>query len=304
MAYSQSGLIEATDYNNRATNINNIWGTGSGSNGYGQTSTILVTNKANTDLVSATEWASLVNRLESITQHQTAVTSGISAPTSGSTVTFLSTLDTKLAAIITNKLSVGSRGTTATPGVQMTSATAWTTSAIKEFSVTFGDINMVRYWFNAGGLLNSYCSVISPTTTKASDWNTFLTNQVGTITLGSNFCSRSGTGGDTLTLNTSVGYYSLTTTYQTLFNIGSTSVTADYGNNYATIEAKIGGALGTTNSNIVYIKFTLYDTAGDIVLDTVSGITLCYTGVTNPETTYLTQSWGTPTFTTVTNTQS
>lgn len=303
MAYSQSGLIEATDYNNRATNINNIWGTGSGSNGYGQSTTI--SSVAASATVSATEWATLVNRLESITFHQSGATSAISAPTSGSTITFLSTLDTKLAAIITNKLAtlVG-RGTAVAPSLTASLATSWYTTSVKEAYWTFSSTDTVRYYFNAGGLITSYVSIAGGGTTKATDWNSFLTNQVGTITLGSNFCSRSGTGGDTLTQNTSVGYYNLTTTYQTLFSIGSTSVTADYGNNYATVEAKLGGALGAAGSNVVYIKYTLYDTAGDLYLDQVSGTTALYCGYTPPETTYLTSTWGTPSITAGTNTQS
>ena len=37
MTYSTGGLIEATDYNTFATNLNAIWSTGSGDSGWGQT---------------------------------------------------------------------------------------------------------------------------------------------------------------------------------------------------------------------------------------------------------------------------
>jgi hypothetical protein len=301
MTYSSGGLIQATDYNTRASNINDIWGVGSGSNGYGQSTTLSTVASAGT--VTATQWATLVNRLESITQHQTGVTTGISAPTSGSTVTFLSTLDTKLAAIVTNKFSAATRGSLV-GGSGSISSFAWTTSCTREYYWTFSDLNTVRYFFNAGGLLNMYMRVLSGTTTKSTDWDSFLTNQIGTISLGSNLCSRTGTGGDNLTQNTSTGYYNLTSTYQTLFNIGSTSATADYGNNYAVIEAKLGGALGGAGSNVVYMRFTLYDIAADIINDTVDGTTGSYNSYTPPETTYLTNTWGTPTVTAGTLSQS
>jgi hypothetical protein len=305
MAYSSGGLIQATDYNSRVTNINDIWGTGSGSNGYGQ-STTLSTVTGGTTTVSATQWATLIARLDSMRTHQSGSGSGITQPTAGNVVTYLSAVDTQLASIVTNKLAAATRGTATLIGnPQMTSATTWQTTATKEYYTTVGaSADTVRYYFNAGGQLYCYLTLTGGGTTKATDWNTFLTTTVGTITLGSNYCSRSGTGGDNLTQNTSVGFHNLTTTYQTLFNIGSTSATADYGLNSCLIEAKLGGAIGAASSNLVYFKFTLTDTAADSFNDTIIGTVNVFSGRTAPEVVNLTDSWGTLTATTVTNTQS
>ena len=202
MAYSAGGLIEATDYNNRAANVNAIWGVGSGSNGYGQGTTL--SNVSATSTVAATNWASLIARIDSMRAHQSGASSGITQPSAGNTITFLSTLDTQITTTITNKLSTNARGTAVPTGLGnpgMSNATSWTTSATKEFTVTFTSTDTVRYYFNSGGLLTFYLSITSGTTSKATDWANFLTNQVGTITLGSNFCSRTGTGGDNLTQN-------------------------------------------------------------------------------------------------------
>lgn len=305
MAYSSGGLIEATDYNTRAANVNAIWGVGAGSNGYGQTTTL--SNVAAGGTVTATNWASLIARLDSMRQHQSAATSGITQPSAGNTVTYLATLDTQISTIVTNKLATAARGTALPTGLGnpvMSNATAWTSSSTKEFSVTLSDTNTVRYFFNAGGLITFYLRVASPSTSKATDWNTFLTNTVGTITLGSNFCSRTGTGGDNLTQNTSIGYHNLTTSYQTLFAIGSTSGTADYGANSITIAAKVRGALYGASSNIVDIRAILTDAAADSFNDTVSGTVQLFAGYTPPGTTYLANVWGTPTAATITNTQS
>jgi len=305
MAYSSGGLIQATDYNSRVTNINDIWGTGSGSNGYGQ-STTLSTVTGGTTTVSATQWATLIARLDSMRTHQSGSGSGITQPTAGGVVTYLSTVDTQLASIVTNKLTAATRGTATLIGnPQMSSATTWQTTATKEYYTTVGSSSdTVRYYFNAGGQLYCYLTLTGGGTTKATDWNTFLTTTVGTITLGSNYCSRSGTGGDNLTQNTSTGFHNLTTTYQTLFNIGSTSATADYGANSILIEAKLGGAIGAASSNLVYFKVTLTDAAADSFNDTIIGTVNMYAGYTPPEVVNLTNTWGTPTATTVTNTQS
>jgi len=306
MAYSSGGLIEATDYNTRAVNVNAIWGVGAGSNGYGQSTTLSNVSVAGT--VTATNWASLIARIDSMRNHQSGAASGLTQPSAGDTITFLSTLDANVTNIITNKLSTNNtRGTALPTGIgnpQLSNATAWVTSATKEFTVTFSSTNTVRYFFNSGGLITFYLTNTSASTTKGTDWGTFLTNQVGTITLGSNFCSRTGTGGDNLTQNTSTGYHNLTTTYQTLFAIGSTSATADYGNNSITIEAKVNGALYGASSNVVQFRVILTDAATDVTNDNVTGTLGLYVGYTPPETTYLANTWGTPTGGTVTNTQS
>ena len=63
MAYSSGGLIQATDYNGFASttasaNVNDIWSTGAGDKGWGQ-SALSTVSAAGT--VTATNWASLVN---------------------------------------------------------------------------------------------------------------------------------------------------------------------------------------------------------------------------------------------------
>lgn len=305
MAYSSGGLIEATDYNNRAANVNAIWGTGAGSNGYGQSTTL--SNVAAGGTVTATNWASLIARIDSMKNHQSGSASGLTQPSAGNTIAFISTLDANISGIITNKLTTSTRGTALPTGLgnpQISNATAWVTSAVKEFTVTFSSTDTVRYFFNSGGLITFYLTNTGASTTKGTDWGTFLTNQVGTISLGSNFCSRTGTGGDNLTQNTGTGYHNLTTSYQTLFAIGSTSATADYGANYITIEAKVNGALYGASSNIVSFRCTLTDAATDTFNDNVTGTLALYAGYTPPETTYLSNVWGTPTSATVTNTQS
>ena len=313
MAYSSGGLIEATDYNNRANTVNSIWGTGSGSNGYGQSTTLSTVSAAGT--VAATNWATLVTRLDSIRNHQSGTTSGITGPSAGGVITYLSAIDTQLTTIQTNKFATNNiRGTAVPTGLgnpALTNSTTWTTSSTKEFSITFSSTDTIRYFFNAGGLITFYFTQATGGTTKSTDWNTFYTNTIGTIAFGSNFCSRTGTGGDqgsatpggSPTLNTSVGFHNLTASYQTLFAIGSTSATADYGNNYMTIEAKVGGALYGTSSNVLYFRCISYDAAADTFNDTITGANAVYVGYQPPETTYLSNVWSATAAASVTNTQ-
>ena len=82
MTISSGGLIQATDYNtfvgtspSATTNtINTVWAVGSGSAGYGQTALSQVSSAGT---VTATQWASLINTLNSILTHQSGSGSGI-----------------------------------------------------------------------------------------------------------------------------------------------------------------------------------------------------------------------------------
>ena len=301
MTYSQSGLIESTDYNTRAANVNALWGAGSGSNGYGQSTTL--SNVSVSGTVSAANWASLVARVDSMRNHQSAISSGITQPSAGDTVTFLTTLDTQVTTLVTNKLQAATNSVSAAVG-NVANTTAWSTSATKEFTITFANTDAVRYFFNAGGKIETYARVASGSTTKATDWNTFLTNTVGTVSIGPNFTARSGTGGDNISIASSTGYHNLTTTSTTIANVGSTSATADYGVNYARVQANVGGALYGASSNVVYVRWVLTDLAADLFNDTVAGNTQVFANVVPPETTYLANTWGAVTFGTTVNTQS
>lgn len=312
MAYSQGGTIAAADYNTRAADINNIWATGSGANGYGQASALSSLSVGGTvaagttstnpqiyaNAVSATNWAGLISRIDAIKLHQSGAASGLSQPTAGSTITFLSTLDANITACVTNKLTVNSRGTGVTVGnPQISNATAWAGVNTKEVMFNFTSTDTVRYFFNAGGYISMSCQQTGGSTSKYVYWNAFLANVIGTFYIASNFCGRSGTGGTATVSNTGVGYWNLTTTYQRLFLIYQAYGIADYNANYVDIYAKI------TAANQVSLICYMVDNATDTFNDNVDGTNATYTSYVPPETTYLANTWGAVTNTTITNTQ-
>ena len=105
MAYSSGGLIQATDYNGFASSVNTLWGTGSGNYGYGQSSTVPTVN-ATTDTVTATQWATMIARMQSMQQHQANNTTGVPGqPTAGSIITYLSTVSTCISTINFSSIS-------------------------------------------------------------------------------------------------------------------------------------------------------------------------------------------------------
>jgi len=90
MSYSQGGTIEATDYNGFAASVNAVWGSGTGDSGYGQTSTLSTVAAGNT--VTATQWATLIARLDSMRNHQAGTASGITQPTAGDLISYISNI--------------------------------------------------------------------------------------------------------------------------------------------------------------------------------------------------------------------
>ena len=112
MTYSSGGLIQAADYNGFASRINTIWGVGSGSSGYGQSTTLNSSIAGGSSVnIASTEWAAAISRINTMKGHQSAASYSPTAPTSGGIITYLSDFNTALSAIETNKNVFAANGT-------------------------------------------------------------------------------------------------------------------------------------------------------------------------------------------------
>ena len=325
MAYSQSGLIEPADYNNflnGSNQLNRVWGTGSGNAGYGQTALSTVSAGG---LVTATQWATLINTLNSILTHQSGSGSGISAVTSGQTVNYLSTLSTNINTAYTNRLNFNTQGTTTTGSVFSPNFTVATTLAAQTWTftrtITFASADSARYFFNAGGQLNFVTTTVTngDSTSRSGDWVTLLGTNLANITAIRQATNggRSGTGGTANTNNTALGYWSLTTSGQTISKV--TSTTGSYTADYVQVNIRSNGVQGANADvgTVVYLDFTVYSdtrpalptppaqsgpagvapTVNSSVNDSINVTWNHRIDVVYPETTNLTSSWGTVTIT-------
>ena len=311
MAYSQGGLIEATDYNNflnGSNQLNTVWSTGTGNAGYGQTALSTVSQSGT---VTATQWATLINTLNSALTHQAGSGSGISATTAGTTINYLSTLGTNINTAYTNRLNYASSGSTSTgqASTASTFASAATNSATASFTYgtrcAFASADAARYFFNAGGRLKFNVSAAQSSSTTAR--TTAIINLVGYFGSVTAFGAttnggRSGTGGTVTTNATNKGYW--TTTYNTNTTLQAiTNATASYTSDTASIYVNCNGAQGSNGGNGLNIDFylTLNSTqganAGSLSFDDSYGVSVTRSiDITYPESTNLTNTWGTPTF--------
>ena len=270
MAYAQGDTIEATHYNGFVASVNAIWGSGTGDSGYGQSSTLSTVAVTNT--VTATQWANLIARIDSMRQHQSGTTSGLTQPTTGDTITYLSTLSTQIGTITTNKRS-NNVGTTQLATANASGATGWTSNAVRECTFTFSSANAMRYFFNAGGTVtfNTISSSFSGNT-KSTNWDTMANAASATVT-------------------NAVFWDNLSTSNYTLYT--GTGSGADYGSNNLYLQARLNAAPGS--STVITLRAYFVDGAADGFDDTVSGTARVDAAANGPTTTYLTNTWGTPT---------
>jgi hypothetical protein len=316
MAYSSGGLIQATDYNGFASttagaNVNDIWSTGSGDNGWGQSALSTVSALG---VVTATNWASLVNTISSMgSQTGTTITSR-SAPTTGTLIAVLAALNTDLTNITANRNNAVAVGTQYTGWTGTNSKT--TAPAAGAFTitftntVTFASAAAARYFFNGGGLIKLQTSKTATGDLGDPEWNDLANNLCGVIYFSGAAAAHTiaavsytgttkigGTGTPT-TLSTATGAYALTPGGAATVIYKQFADSAPYTSNYIQTTAAINA--GSTELTFVT---TWVNAEGDPISGgTASSGATPGTAPTTictyvpPSGTYLTSaSWGTPT---------
>ena len=331
MTYISGGLIQAADYNGFANdtvgaNVNSVWGAGATDRGYGQSTTLATVSAAG--IVTATQWAGLVNRISSLGSHTGTTITSRSAPTAGNLIQILANVATDLTNCTNNRGNAVASGTevgTFSGAVSKTTATGsgttgWTITFTQ--TVTFASAAAARYFFNAGGLIRLQYGKSSTGTDHDPDWNT-LAGQCGSIFFSGRVNSTtntiagqaytgttrlSGSGGTQTTLTTTTGFYSLTAggAATTIFQLNN--ATAPYTPEFirTTVALNAGATVltfvttwvddGTSGAGV-----SANITGGSAVVSPATSIGAATAPTTlltyrPPSTSFLTEaSWGTPT---------
>ena len=316
MAYSSGGLIQATDYNGFASttagaNVNDIWSTGSGDKGWGQSALSTVSALGT---VTATNWASLVNTISSMGSQTGTTITARTAPTTGNLIEVLAALNTDLTNITTNRNNAVANGTQFTGWTGTNSKTAATSGATWTITftntVTFASAAAARHFFNGGGRIKLDVSKTATGDLGDPEWNDLANTLCGDIfftgaAAAKTIAAVSYTGttkiggtGTPNTLSTATGFYALTPGGAATIIYKQFADTAPYTANF--IQHSVALDAGST-----ILTFTTVWSASDG--DAISGGTAS-SGATPgtapttictyfpPSTTYLTSaSWGTPT---------
>jgi len=323
MTYSSGGLIQAADYNgfvstNVGANLNATLNTS-----YGQTA-IATVSTAGT--VTATQWASLVNSTASMGAHTNTAITARSAPTTGATINVLAAVNTDLTNIFNNRynaVSLGSQYTAWTGTNSKTSQTGssgggtWTITFTNV--VTWASAAAAGYFFNAGGLIKIDVAKSSTGLTGDPEWNDLATTLCGDIFVSGlatahtiagvsrTGVTKTGGTGTPNTLSTGTGWDALVAGAAATIVYKQFADTAPYTSNFIQHTlAKNGASTALTiTTTWVAVDTNVPPTGGT---DPISGGTAASgaspgtapcTIVTYfpPETTNLSNSWGTPTVT-------
>jgi hypothetical protein len=310
MTYSSGSLIQATDYNGfvsttAGANINATWGSAF----YGQSNLATV---AAAGTVSATQWATLVNTLSSLGSHTNTALTARSAPTAGQTIGILSAVNTDITNVYNNRFNAYAVGTQYTAWTGTNSKTAatgagsWTITITN--TVTWASSGAAQYFFNAGGLIKITCSKTSTGQVGDPPWNAlatavgdiYVSGTAGAHTIaGTSYTgiTKVGGSGTPTTLATSQGWDGLSAGAAATIVMKQFSPTAPYTGDYIqhTLAKNAGSTALTISTTWVGVDGDPIS-GGTAASGATPGTAPC-TIVTYfpPESTYLTNTWGTPT---------
>ena len=186
--------LTAAHYNELRNKIVQILGTGSTDYGYGQATTSSTVAGGSTTLVSATHMAQLRADIVKAYVHITstaftlevpdAATELIQATASGTD--YNSTHNAFIEAINycdTNRMTANPTQMTLLNNVGAATAGAdWNGTVTTTHRLTFSNGDHERWFFNAGGEVRFHAAHDNNSTSKANDWQQFLTNKVNGIT--------------------------------------------------------------------------------------------------------------------------
>ena len=311
MAYTSGGTIQAQDYNwltwggntsgtytEAVNNLAIIWGQGTGQKGYGQDVSAFSTVSA-TNEVTAAQWSGFVYHLNKSLGHQsqTQLANGSNIGiVAGATVEAFSNVSTAVTQINSTYLShfaVGTKTTGSNLNETISSTTGLSLATNYDVTVTFSSTDAARYFFNAGGELQYRVSTYSSGGSGSENSVTRIVNGIG----GVNFrtTDNGGRTGSGITLNTnttSIGYYDLTTSEQTLIKV--TDTTAAYTASNANLNVYYEGATTRgAKGNVVRFRLNLA-VSNKTWNDTISMGLRHRVDIQYPSTTYLANAAGTP----------
>ena len=280
MAYQAGDTILDDEYQNFANGtspvgINKIAGVGTGNLGLGQSEIASVTAG---DSITASQWNNLFDLMDIVANHTgtsitstTDVSAGDAIAVKANLITNMASLASAVQAGTVDAANISARSSDQSLG----SGAIFDQSHIMEVSYTFLGGDEARHFFNAGGKLGLTPSNTSTNTTGKDQVMTSLFSQMGTFRLGATASTITGTTTDSTTgSNLTLGYYDLTTGYQTIFLLTESNSTynASYNSQLSIkVEAKTVAAHADGRDNngaVITLKFTI---------DADDGVTIDYT---------------------------
>lgn len=276
MAYVAGDQILADgEYNDRLLTsstpgqegINYIIGAGNLYHGLGQSTVAQVAFKQE---ITAAQWNSLFTAMDNLADHTNDTLTSTSQRSAGDLIEIKSALLADLATLA-ESVKQGCPNATAvttTAAQQTTTASGrWNGSHIVEQSITFNSANEMRWFFNQGGKIVIEVTRTGNGGSSATQKDQAMDDLIDSLgqfrikSQASDYSNDGSTNVNTLTTNgLNIGFYDLTTSYQTILEL--TQDWATYNSMYMRFEAKLDAAPGS--AMVMTVKTSLVDPdAGD-----------------------------------------
>ena len=299
MTYQVGGKIEAADINSHITNVNSIL-TDKGQSNLSQVSVGQV--------VTASDWSAITNRVSALGAFHNVTLTSMDTPISGGSAKFINVLGTNIANINSNKRNAaaqGAHGVSVAGTTTSSSATRWARAITFTQTVAFASATAAQNFFNAGGQIAIQYS--HPTGTGIDGVFNALATACGTLVISSpnsgtvaiagtsySGFQRIGGSGGPVPYATNSGYYGLTATTQTMFKLlgGSYTNPVPGGGSYTANFIQLDAYTSASGATINLVSTFSESTTGGLL--TTAGSTSLIT-IRPPATTYISNTWGTPT---------
>lgn len=269
MSYVAGDKILDQEYNNFLNSstspkgINYTFGTGALQWGLGQTELNAV---AVGDNITAAQWNSLFAAMDNVANHTNDTLTSTEAKSAGDVIAVKAALAsdlTTLASSVANGCPNATALSTSSALQTSTSSARYVGSHVVEHSITFSNANQARWFFNAGGKIQINITRTANAGASATSKDTSVDDLItglGNFQLKSQTSSRSGSTETLTTDGFNIGFYDLTTSYQTILELTQDSGT--YTSMYFKVEAKADAAAGS--AQVVTIQTSIVDPdAGD-----------------------------------------
>jgi hypothetical protein len=226
-------------------------GTGAGTLGYGQTVQSSDVFSGNT--ITKAQWDLIKYDIINIKLHQDGTLPPVVNVNFGDPIGYgASSPNTNYDILLDDAIAkrfliAGSQSVVAAKASQ-TYSTPWSTQAQATLTVTFGDANQGRYFFNSGGKVRFTASLVGAVITpQITAWVNFLSS-VGTQSFGA----------DT---DPAINYYTLTNSYQTYFQ---SFLSSSYSANSYKLEARTNVSNNSTGTaTVLELRISLLDSYVD-----------------------------------------
>jgi len=275
MAYVAGDKINHTEYNTlfldgnnlgSGYGINHLIGSGDLYHGLGEVTVPIVSAGQE---ITATQWNSLFTAMDNLANHTNDTLTSTGQRSAGDLIEIKSALIADLqtlAASVQAGCPNATALTTTTAQLTSTATTRWNVSHIVEQRVTFNSANEMRWFFNAGGKIQINVTRTSNSGAVASQKDQAIDDLIDSLgdfkiksqasEYSNDGSTNTGTlGDDSSAYDLNIGFYDLTTNYQTILILRQDWQTYEFMN--FKIEAKLDALPGTATT--MTIRTSLLD---------------------------------------------